>query len=363
MTEVAIERTEWAPVWAVHPGAILEEHLETRGLSQADFARLAGLTPKLVSTIIKGTNPISADTAIRLERVLGLKAHIWTGIQAKWDLFQARAAAKPAPDTKSWLAQFPIKELRDRGCLPDTKDTRAQLDAVLGFFEIGTPQAYEVKVRTLAVHHRQAKTHQSSKHHVFTWLTLGERKARKMNLPAFDRANFEKAVRKIRMLTTEDPEVFEPAMKTLCRDAGVALILERPISKTRLFGSARWFDVDHAIIQMSIRMKSNDHFWWTFFHEAAHIVLHRGCNFADDQNGEGDGAEKDADQWAQEVLVGKERFERFKATRPSSAREVIRFATGAKLHPGIVVGMLQHARIIPFDHLNKLKVKFQWSEA
>jgi HTH-type transcriptional regulator / antitoxin HigA len=57
---------------------------------------------------------------------------------------------------------------------------------VLGFFEIGTPQAYEAKVRTLAVHHRQAKTHETSKHPVFTWLTLGERKARKMNLPAFD---------------------------------------------------------------------------------------------------------------------------------------------------------------------------------
>jgi len=201
MTEAATERMEWAPNWAVHPGAILEEHLQARGLSQADFARLAGLTPKLVSTIIKGTNPISAETAIRLERVLGLKAHIWTGIQAKWDLFQARAAAKPAPDTKSWLAQFPIKELRDRGCLPDTKDTSAQLNALLSFFEIGTKGAYAAKVRTLAVHHRQAKTHEKSEHHVFTWLTLGERRARAMNLPAFDKGNFEKAVRKIRMLT------------------------------------------------------------------------------------------------------------------------------------------------------------------
>jgi HTH-type transcriptional regulator / antitoxin HigA len=362
MTEAALERTEWRPNWAVHPGAILEEHLEIRGLSQGEFARLAGLTPKLVSTIIKGTNPISAETAIRLERVLGLKAHIWTGIQAKWDLFQARAASKPAADAKSWLALFPLKELRESGCLPDTKDTRAKLDALLSFFEIGTPQAYEAKVRTLAVHHRQAKTHENSEHHVFTWLTIGERRARKMNIPTFSRKNFEIAIRRIRALTTEDPEVFEPAMKRLCRDAGVALILEPPISKTRLFGSARWFDADRAIIQMSLRMRTNDHFWWTFFHEAAHIVLHKGCNFADDQNREGDGTEKDADRWAQNILVGKERFERFKAARPNSAREVVRFASAAQLHPGIVVGMLQHARIIPFDHLNRLKVKFQWSE-
>src|SRR6266436_10281385 len=128
MTDTVTATGEWMPNWAIHPGALLEEHLEARGLSQAEFARLAGLTPKLVSTIIKGVNPVTADTAIRLERVLGLKAYIWTGIQAKWELFQVRTAAKPAPETKSWLSLFPINELRRRACLPDTKDERAQVD-------------------------------------------------------------------------------------------------------------------------------------------------------------------------------------------------------------------------------------------
>jgi HTH-type transcriptional regulator/antitoxin HigA len=84
-------------------------------------------------------------------------------------------------------------------------------------------------------------------------------------------------------------------------------VFEKQISKTALFGSARWLDADHAIIQMSLRMKSNDHFWWTFFHEAAHILLHRGRNFADDQNGVGDGLEDEADRWAEEMLVGSQR--------------------------------------------------------
>jgi HTH-type transcriptional regulator / antitoxin HigA len=150
-------------------------------------------------------------------------------------------------------------------------------------------------------------------------------------------------------------------MKELCRNAGVALVLEPPISKTCLFGSARWFDVDRAIIQMSLRMKTNDHFWWTFFHEAAHISLHRGRNFADDNNGEGDGAEEEADRWAEHVLVGRERFARFKASRPRSEVSVRQFAAEANLHPGIVVGMLQHAGVISYSHLNKLKVTFDWA--
>jgi HTH-type transcriptional regulator / antitoxin HigA len=362
MTDTTIQPQAWTPNWAVHPGAILQEHLEARGLSQAELARLAGLSAKLVSTIINERNPISAETAIRLERVLGLKAYIWTGIQAKWDLFRARRAAMLISKPAEWLSQFPIKELRERGVVPDTKDTGALMEALLSFFEIGLPQTYAAKVGALAVHHRQSKAHESSNHHVFSWLMLGEWRARAMNLPPFDAGKFQEAIRQIRLLTTEQPSVFLPRMKQLCHNAGVALVLEPPISKTCLFGSARWFDVDRAIIQMSLRMATNDHFWWTFFHEAAHITLHRGRNFADDQNGEGDGAEDQADRWAENVLVGRERFSRFKALRPRSKAQVLQFAADAELHPGIVVGMLQHARTIDFSNLNGLKEKIQWAE-
>ena len=189
---------------------------------------------------------------------------------------------------------------------------------------------------------------------------LGEWRARTMNLPPFDGEKFQAAVHHIRQLTTAQPSSFLPRMKNLCHEAGVALVLEPPISKTCLYGSARWFDVDRAIIQMSLRMATNDHFWWTFFHEAAHITLHRGRNFADDKNGEGDGAEDQADQWAENVLVGRERFVHFKAKHPRSKAQVQRFAADANIHAGVVVGMLQHARIIDFSNLNALKEKIQW---
>ena len=86
---MTISRTQidgWQPNWATHPGEHLEEHLEVRSWSQADFARLSGLSTKLVSEIINRKNPVSPETAIKLERVLGMKASIWTGLQAAWDL-------------------------------------------------------------------------------------------------------------------------------------------------------------------------------------------------------------------------------------------------------------------------------------
>ncbi|RWF44695.1 MAG: addiction module antidote protein, HigA family [Mesorhizobium sp.] len=356
-------RESWTPDWAVHPGEHLAEYIESRGWSQAEFGRLADLSPKLVSTIVNGTNPVTAETALKLERVLGMRASIWTGLQADWDLYQARQA-KGAEETnaETFISNFPVAELKSRGVLPDTKDPSKILDGLLEFFSIGSPRALRARMANLAVHHRQSKAFQTNPNHVATWLLLGEHRARALNLPAFNFERFSSAVREVRNLTVHDPEVFYPSTVELCRQAGVGFVLEKPISKTCLFGSARWIDNDRAIIQMSLRMKTNDHFWWTFFHEAAHVALHRGKTFADDMGGVGDGLEGQADAWAEEVLVGSRAFKEFVATSPRSERAVQAFASDIGIHPGIVVGMLQHRHVIPFTHLNRLKARFAWKD-
>lgn len=355
--------TPWAPDWATHPGEHLAEFLEARGWSQAEFARLAGMTPKHVSTIISGDNPVTAETAIRLERVTGMKDYLWTRLQAAWDLFQARQRESAAlKEAAVWCREFPIKELVSRGAIAEVRDAGRQLAEILSFLGIGSPEAFPALLRGMAVQHRQSRAHATSQTHVVSWLLLGERKAREMDVAVFSEESFRAAVHEIRTLTVKPPIEFEPRMKRLCRDAGVALILEKPIAKTCLFGSARWLDDGRAVIQMSLRMKSNDHFWWTFFHEAAHVILHRGRTFVDDQGGEGDGAEDEADAWAADLLVGCERFKSFKATRPRAAFQVRNFAADIGIHPGIVVGMLQHDRVIAHSHLNALKERFEWAD-
>ncbi len=359
----AAQKMSWSPDWAVHPGEHLAEHLESKGLSQAEFARLADMTPKLVSTILSGANPVTADSALKLERVLGMKADIWTGLQADWDLHQAKAAKEAeAEKAKATLACFPVKVLKDRKILPATNEPARLFDGLLQFFGVGGIEAFDARLANMAVRHRQSKTHEASPYHVAAWLLLGERQARAMDIPPYSEKKFAKAVREIRTLTVSGPEEFFPRMVELCRNAGVALVLEKPIEKTRLYGSARWIEGDRAIIQMSLRMKTNDHFWWTFFHEAAHVTLHKGRAFADDQGGEGDGPEAEADAWAEDMLVGTERFRAFKTTRPRSEKAIVEFADELGIHPGIVVGMLQHHRVIDFKLFHHLKARYEFKD-
>lgn len=351
----------WSPNWATHPGEHLAEQLEARGWTQADFARLADLTPKLVSTIISGRNPVTPDTAIKLERVLGLKAEIWTRLQSNWDLHAARARAQVVdPDTEAWVNQFPIKDLQARGALPKKADVSTLKEWLLGLFKIGAIEAYPQRLASLMVQHRQSKAHATSPHHVAAWLMLGEEKARAMVAPAFDAERFLAAAHAIRALTLAEPAEFGPRMTALCAEAGVALVFEKPIGETRLYGSARWFDRNRALIQLTLRIKSNDHFWWTFFHEAAHLLLHRGRSFVDlEQDGEsGDQFEQEADRWAEEILVGRARFDQFAMRRPRSEAAIRRFASETGIHPGIIVGMLQHRGVLPYRNLNRLKVRF-----
>lgn len=356
----------WTPNWATHPGEHLAEFIEARGWSQAEFARISDLTPKLVSTILTGKNPVMPDTAIKFERVLGVKAQVWLNLQANWDLCQARTELEKRSATaeaKAWLVQFPLKELRVRGRLPDTRDEGNVMEAMLGFLGIGAPSALDARIESLAVQHRQSKGHQTSPYYIYSWLRLGEEKALSFGLPPFDPGKFLDAVQEIRNLTILGPEIFVPKMCELCHRSGVALVFEKAMPKTCLYGSARWLDDDHAIIQMSLRMKTNDHFWWTFFHEAAHIILHRGKNFVDDEGGEGDGAENEADKWAEELLVGRDQFESFKLEIPNTVDQIKRFADEKGVHSGIIVGMLQHASLVRYNSpLNDLKERFEWSE-
>ncbi len=84
------ETNTYRPDYAPAPGVLLREYLETQGLSQAEFARRCGRSPKLISEILSAKAPILPRTALAFERVLGLDASIWLGLENDYRLHLAR---------------------------------------------------------------------------------------------------------------------------------------------------------------------------------------------------------------------------------------------------------------------------------
>lgn len=358
------DSTIFSPDYAVHPGLLLEQELEHHELSQAEFARRIARTPKLVSEIISGKNPIEPETAIQFEHVLGIGADVWLRMEANYRLHQAREAeAERLANSEAWVKNFPLVQLSEWGALRKAGSTAQKAHDLLAFFGVASPAAFEQRYVAVSVHYRKSKKLHASRENLLTWLRCGEVGAASMQIVDYNRASFRKALSKIRKLTTEKIEEFRPKMTAMCAEAGVAFVLVPSLPKTCLSGAAYWMYGKTPVIQQSLRHKTNDHFWFTFFHEAGHVLLHNPKTvFADDETGEGDRIENEANEFATEILVGKQRLHDFIANKRPTGREVTRFADECGIHPGIVVGMLQHHGALSWAELNYLKARFEWSK-
>jgi antitoxin HigA-1 len=76
----------------IHPGEFLREILEDRGLSQAHFARVIGVSPMRISHVIKGTRPVTAELALLFGRAFGQSPQYWLNLQGTYDLKLAERA-------------------------------------------------------------------------------------------------------------------------------------------------------------------------------------------------------------------------------------------------------------------------------
>ena len=362
---MATETNQYRPDYAVLPGAVLEERLEAHGLSHAEFARRCGRSAKLISEIISGKAPVEPATALQFEKVLGVDAGIWLGIEKDYQLHRAREAeAEETEEVTSWVQAFPLKELIKRRVIERPASNSDAVSRLLTFFGVGSVNAWCVKYERMSVAYRHSPSFASDKTALATWLRLGELEAEQQECGDYNAAAFKHALRRIRRLTRKPfADALEEAQK-LCNDAGVVLRLVKPLPKTALSGAAWWLTPRRAVIQLSGRHKTDDHLWFSLFHEAAHLLLHskKGI-FIDWTNGKEarTDIEAQADAWASDFLVPRSHWEQFTAAGVYSEGAIRQFAEEQEIAPGIIVGRLQHESRLPWrTPLNSLKVRLKW---
>lgn len=347
------------PDYAVHPGVTVAETIEALGINQADLARRSGLSAKTINQIIRGKAPITPETAVRLERVTGVPSRIWNQLEATYRGQLAQIEDEAELEAGSgWMQRLPVKELIDRGAVSPSDDRGELYRRLCAFFGVADWRAWnEVWLQPEATY-RRSPAFDSDPGAVAAWLRLGELEAREIDCEAFDRERFKLAVQRIRCLTVEPPSVFEPAMTEACAASGVALVILPDISGTRLSGATRWITPHKAIIQLSLRYKTNDQFWFSFFHEAGHILLHGKRDVFIDDGGTEDAKEEEANRFAAETLIPSEHEGRLMSLRTLS--EVQAFAEEIGIAPGVVVGRLQREGVFRYSVGNGLKQRFEF---
>lgn len=371
MTELS---APFAPDWVSSPGESILDVAEERGWTQAELAQRLGYSEKHISQLINGKVPVTVDAAQRLERVLGGSMDFWLTREANYQKHKARLeAAERHAGWVPWLDELPLKEIMSSGAIAkqrvDAKHKPGLVEACLRFFGVASPDDWRAHYGGMQMAFRRSRAEQCDVGAISAWLRLGEQQAEKLDGPKYDKTRFEHALHTIRGLTCEAPEAFEPKMRKLLHEAGVLLVLVPAIPRAHVSGVARWLGPTRPLIQLSLYGKTNDKFWFTFFHEAAHILLHANSHadkksiFLDDPNAAhtDDPQEHEANQWAGNRLIPAQYAHLLPGLRSKAA--VIDFALQVGVHPGIVVGRLQHDGLIEPSWMNGLKQSFRFEEA
>ena len=360
--------------WASPPGDTISDILEERRWKQNELATRLGCSDKHVNQLIKGKVPLTGELARRLALVFGTSESFWLRREARYreQLLQIETL-KFCEQHVDWLANFPIPELKKAEILPNEPTIKARKPRIvrrlLEFFGVSSPQQWHEKYAAMQVNFRRSNNEDVNLGAITAWLRLGEiavERLERENLAAgdevgFNAKKFEDSLLSIRGLTVLKPSEFQKAMIRECRKAGVFLIFTPSIPKARVSGVARWLS-NRPVIQLSLYGKFNDRFWFTFFHESAHLLLHsdeKSHIFLDNgqKNNTEEQQESEANQWAEEILIPPEFNHKLLAL--NSINDVKKFSKIIGIHPGIVVGRLQKEKVISFREMNRLKVQYE----
>lgn len=367
MTESA---TRFEPDWVSPPGETIADLLEERGWSQQELAQRLGYSEKHVSQLVNGKVPLTEDAAMRLNSVLGAPVGFWLKREAQYRERLAQQEARTRFTAwQDWLELIPVRDLMKHGCIAkcrvDARSKPAIVEECLSFFGVASPEGWQARYGTLQHQFRRSREEQCDLGAIAAWLRVGEQVAEKQTGPRYDEAKFKQALSEMRGLTVLPPEQFEPRLNALFRDSGVIFVLVPALPKSHVSGVARWLEADRPLIQLSLYGKTNDRFWFTLFHEAAHILLHgrgkksKASVYLDDPNHAASSTreEREANAWARDWLISPTAAAELDSLRTKAA--VHGFAQQLGIHPGIVVGRLQHDGLILPSWMNDLKVSFR----
>lgn len=354
---------DFSPDWASPPWETITDILEEMNVSAREFASKMRCTTKTATDLLCGRIAITAETAEQLARVLGASATFWITREAQYRMDLSRVKSEDRRnDEDEWLADLPVGDMVKFRWIKAAAKTELK-DECLHFFGVQSVEAWHDKyddVLELAAF-RTSPTFASQAASVAAWLRRGELESASVNCQPWNPERFKSILPTVRALTrTADPKHFIPALVKECASIGVAVVITPAPIGCRASGATQFITPEKALLMLSFRYLSDDHFWFTFFHEAGHLILHSPSLFLEGSDLPSTEAEAEANQFAADVLIPPQ-FKAASLKLPVDGRKVMRFARQIGVSPGIVVGQLQHHGYFTQRQLNNLKKRFRWT--
>lgn len=354
----AKKKYKFNPDYAIPPGESVREFVRSRNMTDKEFAIRAGLTVQSLNRIFKGEQPISYETANKLELVTDRPASFWNNLEANYrELLSKFQEQEQLRADLEWLREIPVNELIDIGVIKPFKAKVELLREVLGFFGVSSVSAWYHLWHNPEFAARRSDCFETLPGPTATWLRLGELKAEQISTNPYNRKTFFEALLTIRTMTCDKHNEFLPKMRLLCAEAGVALAMIPEMKKVPWSGASRWLNKDKAMILVNLRGKSEDKFWFTFFHESGHILKGSKLKLYINDKSCNDEDEDVADRFAADILIPSKWNEKISGLK--TYEEIFELAKKLKISPGIVAGRYQRLTK-QWNYFKRAQRKFVW---
>lgn len=356
------------PNWVSPPGDTIIRLMTKREIDATELADALGLSLPDFESLIGGERRLTKDDAVILSDNLGSTPRFWLSRDKAYVVDVARLDDKSSTDPEAtWLASMPASSMRKFGWVSKNTRTKNRLKhEILAFFDCDTLQKWGQRYSSGvgAVAFRTSLSLPSDGMATLVWLRAGELAVAKQDMPRFNRSAFTNMLPSLKKLSAfKRPAVFLPRLVEACRSVGVSVTTARTPEGCRASG-ASWFNVKgNPVILLSFRHLAEDHFWFTFFHEAAHAILH-GQSHIDGEGAEVMGIdnerrEREANEFAQELLFPSELREELQE-RGLGPKSIMASARAAGVTAGIIVGQMEKAGAVRHGHLSFLKHRYRW---
>lgn len=356
------------PDWAVPPGTSISRLLSLKELPADELAQELGLDDEGFDRLLSGEQRITESAATTLSEFLGSTAEFWLKRDEIYAAEIERLSSCQNLAVDAWVKSLPTQQMIKFGWI--RKNLRspmleAELLAFFGCESISEWRAIYTSGLD-AVAFRTSSSFAADDLATLAWKRMGELQASEIGLREFDRSAFAQILPDLKKLGfVRDPKELVAKLRARLADVGVALTTARAPSGCRASGATWLSDLGNPIIHLSFRHLSDDHFWFTLYHEAAHIVLAHGEHVAYDPVGAKkllDHAEREADNLASTLLIPAEVSDWIRSRIPNS-KNVITAARKSKVTPGVIVGQLENAGLLPFGKLSFLKRRYAWKDS
>jgi addiction module HigA family antidote len=348
------KQNQYFPQSRPHPGETLAEKLEEMEMGPKEFALRTGKPEKTIIAILKGESSITTDMAVQFENVTKIPANFWMNHQRGYDEFVAREKRQVViEEAVAWSRQFPLADLIKKRWLPPVSTIQEKTTAMLDFFGFSNHTAWENYYfkQQLKVAFRISLAQTNEPYAISAWLRKGELQAAELEANDYSEKKFKEVLPELKSIMAKHPADFFNQLQRICLRAGVKVVHTPCIKNAPISGSTRWLN-DTPFIQLTGRYNRNDSFWFTFFHEAGHILLHgkkdiflEKVEYTDKDLEKEQQADEFASKW---TLTDDEEAKILEATPLNE--EVIRdFAKKFNTHPAIIIGRLQHKKLIPYS--------------